>query len=285
MYITVMAHRNPLSNILETNHLIGPNYLDWLRNLKIVLNSESITYALQSPLPNAPTEAATQQEKDAYQKRMDDNLMTRCYMMVSLSLELKKQYESMGSAPEIFIHIQELYGKEFLFKCDEWVEVPASNSVLKPKGKGIRKGKSTQRKRKGKGICFYCGKDGHWKRNCQKYLNTLKNQPSEGMDHALILKTNMSVSSASTWVLDSGASSHICNSMQDLVGSRRLSKGEVTLRVGNGANVAALAIGTCCLTLPSRSSLELSGCLYIPEVIRNIISISVLSKQGFRFVF
>ncbi|WP_205016089.1 hypothetical protein, partial [Pseudonocardia sp. EV170527-09] len=85
----VMAHRNPLSNIWETNRLTGPNYLDWLRNLKIVLNSENITYALQSPLPNAPTEAATQQEKDAYQKRMDDDLMTRCYMMVSLSPELK----------------------------------------------------------------------------------------------------------------------------------------------------------------------------------------------------
>lgn len=181
-----MAHLNPLSKILDINRLTGPNCLDWLRNLKIVLDSKNLTYALHNPLPIALAEATTQQEKDVYQKRMDDDLMARCYMMVFMSLELKKQHESMGSAYEIFLNIQKLYGKEFLL---EFNEAATSKSKLKPKGKGIGKGKSIQRKKKGnnkaKGTCFHCDKDGHWKRNCWEYLDTLKNRPLEGMDYAL----------------------------------------------------------------------------------------------------
>ena len=44
---------------------------------------------------------------------------------------------------------------------------------------------------------------------------------------------------------------HICTNVQGLKRSRDLEKGEVDLRVGNGANVAALAVGTYVLTLPS----------------------------------
>ncbi|VFQ78722.1 unnamed protein product, partial [Cuscuta campestris] len=43
--------------------------------------------------------------------------------------------------------------------------------------------------------------------------------------------------------------------------SRRLARGEIELRVGNGAPVAALAIGTYSLVLPSGLMLELNDCL------------------------
>ena len=37
-----------LRSILDANKLIGPNFLDWIRNLRIVLNVEKITYVLDS---------------------------------------------------------------------------------------------------------------------------------------------------------------------------------------------------------------------------------------------
>ena len=48
-------------------------------------------------------------------------------------------------------------------------------SVVKPKG-GIakNKGKATMRKDKGKRKCFHCQGEGHWKRYCSKYLESLK---------------------------------------------------------------------------------------------------------------
>ena len=58
-------------------------------------------------------------------------------------------------------------------------------------------------------------------------------------------------------------------------------KGEVDLRVGNGARVAALAIGTHDLTLLSGLVLQLSNCYYVPTMSKNIISVSCLDNDGF----
>ncbi|CAL9019312.1 unnamed protein product, partial [Prunus brigantina] len=100
------------------------------------------------------------------------------------------------------------------------------------------KEKITKKSKEPKGTCFHCGKDGHWKRNCKDYLASLKNKPSE---------------------VDSGASQHICNCVQRLVGSRRLGKGEMVLTVGNGTKVAAKAVGTYHLNLPSGETLKLNN--------------------------
>ena len=56
------------------------------------------------------------------------------------------------------------------------------------------------------------------------------------------------------------------------------------LWVGNGARVAALAIGTYDITLPSGLILSLENCYYIPTMSRNIISVSCLDKIGFEFI-
>ena len=63
-----------------------------------------------------------------------------------------------------------------------------------------------------------------------------------------------------------------------------MTKGEVDLRVGNGASVAALAVGTYYLSLPSGLVLELDNCYYVSAMIRNIISISYLDMVGFSFI-
>ena len=71
--------------------------------------------------------------------------------------------------------------------------------------------------------------------------------------------------------------------MQGLSNSRALEKGQVDLRVGNGARVVALAVGTFHLSLPSGMVLELNNCYYVPAISRNIISISCLDLYGFHF--
>ena len=67
--------------------------------------------------------------------------------------------------------------------------------------------------------------------------------------------------------------------------SRRLRDGELTLRVGNGARVAAVAVGTYSLCLPTGVVLELRDCLYVPSATRNLISISRLVMDGYKFIF
>ena len=59
------------------------------------------------------------------------------------------------------------------------------------------------------------------------------------------------VSPNNIWVCDTSCGSYICIDMQGPRNNRKLTKGESDLRVGNGARVADVAIGTYVLNLPS----------------------------------
>ena len=93
----------------------------------------------------------------------------------------------------------------------------------------------------------------------------------------LILESNLTVSSTSSWVLDSGSSAHLCTSIQGLEESRRLRDGEMILRIRNGARVAIVAVGTYPLRLPLGLNLFLRDCYYVPAASRNLISVSCLA--------
>ena len=143
-----------------------------------------------------------------------------------------------------------------------------------------------KKENKPKGTCFHCGKDGNWKRNCKAYLESLKQKKlneasTSGM---FMIEINISTSKSDSWVLDTGFGSHICINMQGLKKSRKLDKGVVDLRVGNGARVVALAIGIYTLSLTSGLILDLKDCYFVPALTKNIISISCLDLDGFTII-
>ena len=75
-----------------------------------------------------------------------------------------------------------------------------------------------------------------------------------------------------SWVFDTGSVAHICNSMQGLIKSRNVERGEVDFHVGNNARVAALTVGTMQLHLPSGFIMELNNCYFVPSLSQNIVS-------------
>jgi hypothetical protein len=60
--------------------------------------------------------------------------------------------------------------------------------------------------------------------------------------------------------------------------TRRFAKDELDVRVGNGAKVVAIAVGTFHLPLPLGLVLELNTCYCIPASCKNIISSSCLEE-------
>ena len=56
--------------------------------------------------------------------------------------------------------------------------------------------------------------------------------------------------------IDAGSMIHTCKSLQGLTRIRRFARGELDMRVGNGAKVVVLAVGTYHLSLPSGLVLE-----------------------------
>jgi hypothetical protein len=79
-----------------------------------------------------------------------------------------------------------------------------------------------------------------------------------------MIENYLATSHSSSWVLDTEYGFYIGNNEQELKKDRRLLKGEVDLHVGNGARVAALAVRTYNLTLPSRMLLELDNFYFVP---------------------
>ena len=73
--------------------------------------------------------------------------------------------------------------------------------------------------------------------------------------------------------------------MQDLIKSRRLRKGDMILRIDNGAKITAEVIGTYPLRLLLGFRLDLKDCYFIFIASRNLISVSVLAQDGFEFNF
>ncbi|KAK9033674.1 hypothetical protein V6N11_049860 [Hibiscus sabdariffa] len=374
-----------LRSLLEKEKLNGINFLDWFRNLRIVLKQERKEYVIEEAVPNDPGPNAPRADKDKFKKHMDDMLDVGCLMLATMTPELQKQHEDMV-AYEMIQNLKEIYeGKarqeryetsKALFQCkmsegslvgahvikmmgyiqtleklgfalnDELaidvvlqslpdsfsqfilnfnmneiektlpqllgilrtaegnMKKGGSKSVLmvrEVKGKGkekkVAKSKGNGKtKPKGKealkpkggvskdGKCFHYGKTGHWKRNCPIYLEDVKKAKAVGASVSGIYVIDVHMSTSSSWVLDTGCGSHICTSVQGLHTRRTLAKGDVDLRVGNGARVAALAVGTYVLSLPSGLILNLENCYFVPSLTKNIISVSCLDKIGFEII-
>ena len=105
-----MSASNPLARILETNRLISTNYKDWLKNFRIILASEKLSYVLdQEPivLSNCPTT----EQRAAFEKWTDEDSWVKCYMLASLSNKLQSQHEYISTARAMITHLQELYSE------------------------------------------------------------------------------------------------------------------------------------------------------------------------------
>ena len=61
-----MASSILLRGILDANKLTGPNYIDWLRNLRIILTQEKVSYILDIPAPVSLGKDAFEEERTTY---------------------------------------------------------------------------------------------------------------------------------------------------------------------------------------------------------------------------
>ena len=97
--------------ILDKLTLTGPNFLDWIRNVRLVLRQEKIEYVLDSAAPVRPTEQKELEEFDkdnAKVKHLDDAYNAQCIMLASMTMELQRQHEHL-MAFEMLSHLKGLF--------------------------------------------------------------------------------------------------------------------------------------------------------------------------------
>ena len=71
--------------------------------------------------------------------------------------------------------------------------------------------------------------------------------------------------------------------MQALRNRRKLKKGDIQLRVGNGAIISATDVGDVDLSLPTGLILHLSAVYFCPCITKNIISVSRMDSDNYEF--
>ena len=103
-----------IRSILEKDKLVGRNYLDWYRNLRIVLRQEGKSHVLDTELVE-PGSEATAVEKAAFEKLKKDSNDVTCLMLACMDASLQKQFEDSDA------HIINVVLKE-MFKEQERIE-------------------------------------------------------------------------------------------------------------------------------------------------------------------
>ena len=76
---------NPLSIILKENKLTSPNYIDWKRNLNLVLTTEEYKFMLIDVCPSVLDSDSSKEEVEAYQTWRKVDEMAWWYILASMS--------------------------------------------------------------------------------------------------------------------------------------------------------------------------------------------------------
>ena len=166
-------------------------------------------------------------------------------------------------------------------KLRDWEEVSDSKKLL------LSKEKKTF-------TCHYCKKPGHFKRDCRKFVQAQSGLKQKSParrperedrlhEDAMLISNALVARSRDDWIVDSGATSHMCNSRDMFTELDQLGPGEkVTL--GDGSPLDVIGQGTVSMDMVlgngGRRRCIVKKVLYIPKLDYNLISVSRAVQSG-----
>nr|XP_017225116.1 PREDICTED: uncharacterized protein LOC108201333 [Daucus carota subsp. sativus] len=128
-------------SVLEKEKLTGGNnFLDWQRNLRIVLRQERKLHVIDIPPPGPLPEGATADERAAHTRDENDANDVACLMLATMSADLQRQLMHMD-AYTINEHLQSMFASQTrqerfntsqsLFNCKQGASELVGPHVLK----------------------------------------------------------------------------------------------------------------------------------------------------------
>nr|GEW90281.1 hypothetical protein [Tanacetum cinerariifolium] len=259
-----VVNNSVFRSFFEKQKLTGPNFIDWYRQLRIVLSVEDKLDYLEQPIPpDCPSSSWTackllrSQNEELYRQAGAPG------HPVSLNLRVSLILISMRKEFDIFVQNYNMHGMRKM--------INELHSMLKLHEQTLTKKDPTLH-------AILAG----------KYLAELlkNNKLSQGASGSGIITIELYTFPNKSWVSDSGCGTHICNTTQGLRGSRKLKPGALSLYVGNGQRAAIKAIEYFHLCLPSGLVIILNNFHYAPSITRGIILVFRLYDDGYvnRFV-
>ncbi|XP_077251670.1 uncharacterized protein LOC143890870 [Tasmannia lanceolata] len=178
--------------------------------------------------------------------------------------------------------IGELAKEEYTSKANIVETKNDGSKNLKPKKEKNFK-KSGPKK---KGVCFECGKPGHYKKDC-RYRKAGSSSAKVNLTEAdviaaVVTEVNL-VKNSKEWVLDTGATKHICGD-QSFFYYTIVKEGDQVF-MGNSQTSKFVGKGKVLLKLTSGKVLALQEVLHVPDIRRNLVSGALLNKNGLKLTF
>ncbi|CAA7023934.1 unnamed protein product [Microthlaspi erraticum] len=135
------------------------------------------------------------------------------------------------------------------------------------------------------GKCNHCGKVGHRGADCRSKAKE-KNQANLTEDDmvAVVTEANMVEENPMLWWYDTGATTHICIDRQ-MFSTYQKSKEDARLLMGNVSHSKIEGTGKVVLKMTSGRELTLNNVKHVPDMRKNLISGTLMSKHGFAINF
>ena len=137
-------------------------------------------------------------------------------------------------------------------------------------------------------ICNYCKEQGHWKND---YPKKKKQQDKSGSvalakentysEDDFVLVADEQTRQPDVWVLDSGASYHICPRREWFTTYEQIDGGNVSM--ANSVVCKAVGIGSIKIRTHDGKFCTLNEVRHVPSMTKNLISLSLLDSKGFNF--
>ena len=132
--------------------------------------------------------------------------------------------------------------------------------------------------------CFYCGKDGHWKKDCYKRkAEDSGNQHTRGSREFTFLVEGPVPAPRQGWIIDSGASQHLCRSKEAFSTYSDFSKDQA-ITMADGTQIKAKGVGSIKLVTEA-SSVKLTNVWHVPGIGGNLLSVSRMVYAGYTVDF
>ncbi|KAL0412036.1 UNVERIFIED_CONTAM: Retrovirus-related Pol polyprotein from transposon TNT 1-94 [Sesamum latifolium] len=202
-------------------------------------------------------------------------------LMIAISIEEEHRNQTHKMPVEHQPRANLIVGKQKVNKVN-------SNS------KAIDKGKTKNKKPKANKPCWNCGQVGHWAKLCpnkkaktgQATVNMVVGGAStsgatEG--YVSVQPELLIIYEPCDWLIDTRANVHVCADKSLFVSYQAITGRTVSM--GNSSTAEVHGIGSVDLKFPSGCILSLKRVHHVPTVRRNIISGSVIVKEGYELAF
>lgn len=139
-----------------------------------------------------------------------------------------------------------------------------------------------EKNKKKKRVCYNCGIAGHYANECRRPKSEVHavSDQSNGKEYLCNISDNSDSCDRKRWLLDSGASTHACNSssmFEDMIPESN------TILVGDNREVKVTGRGTVRLQIKSKNTvntLVLKNVALVPDLGINLVSTGRLESQG-----